>query len=771
VPKDEFVSTATGVVSGLLQDATTRLAKAGYLRRGSNDKLISLRAGRLKSSAFDDVRVITDELSKREIRQYINLSTLDQAKRVGESIAFAIWASALGRPERQTAAKRVVRVFLLYCDTRSTFLRNFVQSIPQKASMSISKADASQLGLQLPMVELMIQLLRARTSLMIDQIAASVSPDPFDIAEVMDALGGVTAFSGSTMPTYEQGGSACRIEHVSVTGFRGATFEVEVDFCRNGKAVSAFIWGDNGAGKSTIVDGIEFALQGRVDRSADFSSASRVRVANLSSTVTRTKVRLSNGIEIDRALQDGALEDDAGEVPVGFRVAPVVLRRSDIVRFQESQTLARGSIFFDYFPADERVAEIRPDDRIRMLEERQFALRLHRDHLAQLLSSSLSVPASRLAESTQFERWFENEYGHAIRSDLGFQFDRFDEDTRMRLAGLRQVHLDLRSVKNAIERGVDKLNPVAYQEQRARLATVLETVSARLTQAFLKITRVEHLKALNVLMGVSGPISLDTVVEFHNGQKALPSQVFSEGYRDLIALLLFVEMSATAAELGQARVLVLDDVVQSVDATIRLDFFAFLLDRLPDWQLIVVGHDRAWREQLRALFNQKGAPFVEVGVSGWSFDRGMNVAAVNVDHSRMLQAALESGEVRAIAASAGLLLEQICSELSWRLRTSVIRREGDRYTLADTWSGVEKRLKSTELKEIVLSIGLRLHTRNFLGAHYNAWADSISEIDTLVFGRDVKSFYESVFCPSCMNWVSGERGGPLTCRCGVRDIH
>lgn len=276
---------------------------------------------------------------------------------------------------------------------------------------------------------------------------------------------------------------------------------------------------------------MEFALQGRVDRSADFQSAGRVRLSNLVAPFSRAQVILADSSQVSRQLQVGAEGPTGSDVPAGFRVAPLVLRRADIVRFQESQTLARGSIFFDYFPSDEKIAEIRPDDKMRMMEERQFALRLHRDRVIQLLEPSFSLPRKTFEDPASFELWFEEAFGAELRMDFDFQFERFSDEQRELLAELRKTHLGLRVVKAAIEKGVDKLNPIAYKHQRARLNAVLGRVSERLTEAFVRITRADHVRAIEVVVGVSGPISLDTVVEFGNGQKALPAQVFSEGYR------------------------------------------------------------------------------------------------------------------------------------------------------------------------------------------------------------------------------------------------
>jgi hypothetical protein len=237
--------------------------------------------------------------------------------------------------------------------------------------------------------------------------------------------------------------------------------------------------------------------------------------------------------------------------------------------------------------------------------------------------------------------------------------------------------------------------------------------------------RADHVTAIKVLVAKTGPVSLDVVVDFDNGASALPQQVFSEGYKDLIALLFFLTVTRKAAEFGQARILVLDDALQSVDATVRRGVMSYVLDEFKDWQLIITGHDRAWQEQLRELFIRKNRVFVERRVAGWSFSDGIAVAGGSPSLADSTRGALASRDERLTASATGTLLEQIAQELSWRAGISVTRRRGDRYTLGDLWPGVAKALRATSLRDTVNAIDEEYGLRNSLGAHYNDWADGI----------------------------------------------
>ena len=113
-------------------------------------------------------------------------------------------------------------------------------------------------------------------------------------------------------------------------------------------------------------------------------------------------------------------------------------------------------------------------------------------------------------------------------------------------------------------------------------------------------------------------------------------------------------------------------------------------------------------------------------ISRWSFDGGIQVGGATRFRSDTIRAGIAQHDDRMTAAAIGILMEEICHELSWRLGASITRKQGDRYTLADLWPGVAKVLKKQggEVAALVADIDARLEVRNLLGAHFNDFADA-----------------------------------------------
>ncbi|GAA1195448.1 hypothetical protein GCM10009608_33600 [Pseudonocardia alaniniphila] len=574
------------------------------------------------------------------------------------------------------------------------------------------------------------------------------------------------------LPEYDQSERILRLTSIEVSGFRGAASKVVLDFTKKGRPVDTLLWGDNGVGKSTLIDGIEFALQGRVDRSADFNSTLRSAVRNLTIPEAHASVSLSDGSISSRSLfQNEAGRDVPTESAVrpGFRIAPVVIRRADILRFLATDALSRGTVFFDYFPSPDSSIGARPDEEIRILNEELYTLRVVRDDLARQLDHQYPGHGFELREKNDLNQFVGSLLLTVDGDEEGRKWDLLPNEARGTISELRTVQTRMGTIKKSVQRGVQTLNPKAYQSQLGRIKPVLREISSDLTRSFADIANAEHVRAIRVLVGKSGPVSLDVVVDFNNGSSALPQQVFSEGYLDLIALLFFLSVTKRAGELGQANVLVLDDALQSVDSSIRLGAMNYILDAFSGWQLIITGHDRGWLAQVKALYGSHGRPYIERIISRWSFEGGIILGSSGWSVSDSMEDALARGDARVTAGTAGLLLEQVCHELSWRLRISVERVQGDRYALGDLWPGIFKVLRKTTLIEHAKKVDLRLSIRNLLGAHYNEWAESISWHDVEQLARGALALYRGTRCLSCHDWV--RRGGvALTCPCGTTQV-
>jgi DNA repair ATPase RecN len=262
---------------------------------------------------------------------------------------------------------------------------------------------------------------------------------------------------------------------VTLSNFRGVESALTLDFRRHGKPVSVLIFGDNGVGKSSLVDGIEFALQGRVGRSHDFDSAFAPALRNLNADTPATAtVLLSDGSEVRRTLE----EDERGRLRAvgpppssGFRWAPITLKRSDLLRFLDIDPLSRGAVFFDYFPGDAERMGMRPEERQALLQDELFAARVQRKTLATDLADRLHVPLEAVELPEALRKTLRDQLLGGRTLEQAVQdgvWEEIDEDLRSLIAALQQAMSACRKAKKGLDQAGNMLNPITYRQEAAQ---------------------------------------------------------------------------------------------------------------------------------------------------------------------------------------------------------------------------------------------------------------------------------------------------------------
>ena len=575
-----------------------------------------------------------------------------------------------------------------------------------------------------------------------------------------------------------------RLSNLFIRNFRGIPTELSLDLKSEstGQPSSAILFGDNGTGKSSITDALEFALQGRLNGSNKLSLFSNSAISLTGQGLPTVRVLLSDGTEISRSIvheqnsktKDELVLDDVKPHRM-YSVAPFVLRRADILRFIDTPDAQRQLMFFSYFRSSvsgnwvETPSEIEEKlqaERTGKKEERRILL----ENFALKFGVSDPIPANgpvfeQIMRDVIYGGLTNNQrYGLYI-NDVKTKVNRQAKNMAKKI---RQTSADIGKLNQEIANlNINKPSP--SQSFRSLLSEVFDSVGLRLTSAFKEISTTNFVDHIELVQGDLTEVALSLKVHLKNRKVRPPKDVFSEANLDLLSLLVFLSIAQEAAERGQERILILDDVFQSVDSTIRFSVVDYILREFKDWQLIFTVHDRLWQSQLREICRKHNHPMVEKEIIRWSFDEGPVIRNAQTNIDEPLLARIHQGDVSGICSSAGLLLEEICHRLSWTLPISVTRRKEDKYTLGDLWPGVLKTLKKTEAKACVDEVDKWMYLRNLVGAHYNEWAQSLSTHEAISFGEAVVLLLSEVKCAKCHRWIESS-GAPQnnywSCRCG-----
>ncbi len=578
-----------------------------------------------------------------------------------------------------------------------------------------------------------------------------------------------------------------RISSIQVQGFRGIPDILTIDFRpENTKTPASLILsGDNGTGKSSVIDAIEFALQARIARRRDYldnPTPSAVSLAgsskcNVTITLSDETIQVR---EIHKPIDHWVTD---WQPHPSFAISPLALRRADILRFWSTPEHQRQVIFFDYVrnpgEARETWTETQEEASQKLSQER-LKLKEQRRSLVEQLATRLEMEPKEIPLSMQEFNLFVRDkvYGGAgikKRRQLQQKGIRIKVDTVA-----EKLAQDIRALGVEISRLQSEIGPRGQSNStklnKQALWEILAGAEARINEAFCRIsTGRAFVKHIELVYGKPSEVSLALNVYLNNGSVCSPQSIFSEANLDLLALLVFLSFALESAKRGQAKLLILDDVLQSVDASIRVLVTEYILEQFADWQLIFTVHDRLWLEQLRDLFRVKNHRFTEIEIARWHFETGPVVVGGSRGIEGALKHALARGDTIAICSQAGLLLERICNSLSYTLPISITRRKGDKYTLGDLWPGIFKTLSKTTCGTAVEEVNRWMHLRNLVGAHYNEWAQSISGHEALSFGEAVLQLLCEVQCDECFRWIerrNSVNGGKTywSCQCGKKKL-
>jgi hypothetical protein len=544
------------------------------------------------------------------------------------------------------------------------------------------------------------------------------------------------------------------VKRIEAKSFRGIPGHFALDLVNdNNKTQTILLHGDNGSGKSSIVDAIEFGLRGRLSRRGLEGKKQKREVRNLlDSGAPGVLLTMDTGRRIRRGggIRDPQLLDSGAEFTEGFEYCPVVVRRHDVESFWTIPSANRQEFFFDYLrdpsevPRDVIMAEL---NRKKLQAENK--LQSTKNHFFKVTKKTVQLPRTHKASEEYFKTAIVTTYGEPKNGRLFVP----PKIYRAYIAFQRAL-LTLESATSAQQNGV----PEILLPQRIK--EVLEKVSGRVSQDFTEVTKKDWVNQVQIEL--DDQAGLDIQVVLSNGQHADPVQVLNEAALDLLALLILVEVHIECSELGQRKLLVLDDVFQSVDSVHRIRALDHVMQRLQGWQVLLTLHDRLWLELARTSIQRNGGGAAKViEVRSTPHDQVPELIVTGNGPLSKLEILLTQGApTEVITAMSGRTLEQLADSLSISLGTSITRRQGDKYTLGDLWPGVQKVLRKTEdasIKSAAETVEQFLALRNLAGAHYNEWAESLTYNEASDFSNSVISLWKSVTCPKCGALLSSFR--------------
>lgn len=286
--------------------------------------------------------------------------------------------------------------------------------------------------------------------------------------------------------------------------------------------------------------------------------------------------------------------------------------------------------------------------------------------------------------------------------------------------------------------------------------------------------------------------ALNFEVNFHGHGAHPPHALHSEGHQDSMGLCLYLAL-AERLTLGKIDLIILDDVMMSVDVTHRKKLCSLITEFFPERQFLITTHDTTWAYQLRHAGVVNKAGLIEF--YNWNVKSGPSVNH-ETEMWEKIQYDLKKNDIPAAAGRLRRGSEQFFSSVCESLRARVIYRPDGRWDLgellpaaitqykkllkdakksAQSWKNEEAFNALKELDSTAGQVHQKLSAEQWAintSLHYNEW-ENLTQTDFLPVVQAFRDLYAHLICVSCGSvlYVTPATDNPDSLRCSCAKIN
>lgn len=283
--------------------------------------------------------------------------------------------------------------------------------------------------------------------------------------------------------------------------------------------------------------------------------------------------------------------------------------------------------------------------------------------------------------------------------------------------------------------------------------------------------------------------ALSMRVDFFDGAKYPPNAVHSEGHQDSMGICLFFALSKKITN-DNLDLILLDDVVMSIDIDHRISFCNLLKKEFPDKQFVITTHDYIWRKELeqQQIVSSENVFYFKA----WDITKGPLLAKSN-DIWERISDDLSSGNKNEAAYLLRYYLEEFSADICGKYHLLVPYSSTARWSLEEKFSPTHSFFKTSLrlARESLISYSRgtssidelikkyddcykALNTERWLmnpSTHFTDWAQSISIIELQSLAIATKEYCECLMCKKCnklfiFTEVTNGKPKQIACDCG-----
>lgn len=262
-----------------------------------------------------------------------------------------------------------------------------------------------------------------------------------------------------------------------------------------------------------------------------------------------------------------------------------------------------------------------------------------------------------------------------------------------------------------------------------------------------------------------------------------PRAYISEGHQDSLGLCIFLAFAKKFN--SECNLIVLDDVVSTIDSQHRSRICELIFTEFKDYQLIITTHDGIWYEEICAYQRATNIQGLckNLEIIRWTQELGPFIEPYLPRIERIENYIFESNK-RAAGNESRQYLEWLLKELSESLQTGPPRyKRSGLYTSNEFYTPVKSRIENLiydcpfkeDLKKKIVDLDKTVIMGN-LTSHDNIQIENVSIREVSDFFTAIKKIHDAFLCPECGRFIQyyrdlailrcgGKCSNPLEVRC------
>lgn len=287
---------------------------------------------------------------------------------------------------------------------------------------------------------------------------------------------------------------------------------------------------------------------------------------------------------------------------------------------------------------------------------------------------------------------------------------------------------------------------------------------------------------------------VDFEVDFYGRGTHPPHAIHSEGHQDSMGLFLYLALAERLTQ-GLINLVILDDVMMSVDANHRREVCKLLATSFPDRQFIITTHDKTWANQLKSegVVNSQNT----IELFNWNIETGPHLNC-EADMWNQIKIDLQKNDVPSAAAKLRHGSEEFFGMVCDSLKAQIPYNLNGRWELGDflpaaigqykkllkqakkaaqSWRHDEEFKMLSELESTATQIFTRCNAEQWavnVNVHYNAWANFSSQ-DFQPVVNAFQDLYNLFRCSKCGGIfrvvITREKPNPVAVRCSCGKVN